>query len=640
MTVDGKNGIDEAIIYDSRFLGPGAPNDNTKNGFDFDLEHPLMPDDLSVGNLLVMRENSNNQPNDSGQGGTLTFQLDNPMFLESVDVVDHDNKGESSVIRAYQTQDCTGSFVEADIVEFNKERSLQRVFVNANNVSCFEIIYFDSGGFTNIHLTCVQDQKKFNHDDVIAKGVIELPDGYMASDKVTIEFDEPTDVMEAMGIKIKVFKNEIKFGGLSVGDIIVADDNADAIIKVDPVTGEQTIISDDSDFDDPENLLIDSQGRLLVAEGDFPGSSGPGTIFIVNPDGSLSIFTTGGFFADGPEDLVEDEFGNIYVADDSGDANVDGKIIKVTPGGVQSLVAELNYNGGKLEGITLDNSGDIIVVGGTGSGAKVSKIDPVTGDETVISDISDGDKFLRPEGVAVTANGDIIIADGNPSDTNNPDVRGQILRVDPVTGDQFFLSTGAPWVDPSDVEILANGFLIVTDDAAEGMGAVIKVDPSDGSTEIISANGFFDSPEGLFIVSEVQNKCVKERDGEGCTPGYWKANAVNKNANAWPFPTNTLLTDLGVVNTSGFNIAGLTVLDALSLQGGDSLAEKEEILLRTGAGAILSSASVNVDYPLTLAQVIVELNIALASDVISVINVQAGSFDTNNNLFCPLDQQG
>ena len=500
LTVDGKNGIDEAIIYDSRFNG----------GFDFDLEHPLMPDDLSVGNLLVMRENSNNQPNDSGQGGTLTFELDRPWFLESVDVVDHDNRGESSVIRAYQTQDCTGNFVEADIVEFNKERSLQRVFVNANNVSCFEIIYFDSGGFTNIHLTCVQDQKKFNHDDVIAKGVKELPDGYMASDKVTIKFDEPADVMEAMGVKIKVFKNEIKFGGLSVGDIIVADDNADAIIKVDPVTGEQTIISNDSDFDDPENLLIDSQGRLLVAEGDFPGSSGPGTIFIVNPDGSLSIFTTGGLFDDGPEDLVEDAFGNIYVADDSGDdSGDDGKVIKVTPGGVQSLVAELNYNGGKLEGITLDNSGNIIVVGGTGDGAKVSKIDPVTGDETVISDISDGDKFLRPEGVAVTANGDIIIADGNPSDSNNLDVRGQILRVDPVTGDQFFLSTGAPWVDPSDVEILPDGFLLVTDDAAEGMGAVIKVDPSDGSTEIISANGFFDSPEGLFIVPPRTSICEK-----------------------------------------------------------------------------------------------------------------------------------
>jgi hypothetical protein len=185
---------------------------------------------------------------------------------------------------------------------------------------------------------------------------------------------------------------------------------------------------------------------------------------------------------------------------------VDGKIIKVTPGGVQSLVTEINFERGKLEGIALDNSGNIIVVGGTGSSARVIKVDPSSG---MKMEISSGDKLLRPEGVAVAANGDIIIADGNPSDTNNPDVRGQILRVDPVTGDQFFLSTGAPWVDPSDVEILANGFLIVTDDAAEGMGAVIKVDPSDGSTEIISANGFFDSPEGLFIVSEVQNKCVR-----------------------------------------------------------------------------------------------------------------------------------
>ncbi|MCH6586184.1 MAG: hypothetical protein IH792_04065, partial [Thaumarchaeota archaeon] len=283
------------------------------------------------------------------------------------------------------------------------------------------------------------------------------------------------------------------------------------------------IISDDSDFDDPENLLIDSQGRLLVAEGDFPGSSGPGTIFIVNPaDGSLSVFTTGGFFKDGPEDLVEDAFGNIFVLDDSADISADGRVIKVTPGGVQSLLTTFGsgfFNSGKVEGITIDNNGDLIVVGGTGSSAKVIKVDPDTGDKTVISDSSDGDKFLRPEGVAVDANGDIFVADGNPSDSNNVNTRGQIVKVNPGNGAQTVISSGIPWVDPSDIEILppdVNGvqFLLVIDDAADddgtaGMGAVIKVDPSDGSTEIISANGFFDSPEGLFIVSEVQNKCVR-----------------------------------------------------------------------------------------------------------------------------------
>jgi len=539
---------DEVTIYDSNIFGfdalppnPGLP----LNDCDFDLEHELIPDDPNVKKLLIMREvGANCQPNDRGAGGTLTFELATPMFLESIDVVDHDNQpsgAENSKINAYQTSDCSGTpIVTKDIVKFNQERVLQRIFLNANNVSCFEIIYPDSGGFTNIHLTCVEDgiKEKINPEDVIASGLREL-DGYTGSDKVIIPFDEPVDVQDAVAIAIKVFRNQIADPtGLFLGDVIIADDNRDAIIRVDLATGLQTIISNDQDnrWDDPENLLIDSQGRLLVADGDKPGSSGPGTIFIVDPaDGTLSVFTTGGFFKDGPEDLVEDALGNIYVLDDSADISADGRIIKVTPGGVQSLLTTFGssfFNSGKVEGITIDNNGDLIVVGGKGSSAKVIKVDPDTGDKTVISDSSDGDKFLRPEGVAVAANGDIFVADGNPSDSNNVNTRGQIVKVNPGNGAQtVIISTtnpngpdwvnGQPWVDPSDVEIIPlgvptiGGFLLVIDDAADddgsaGMGALIMVNPANGDTEIITANGFFDSPEGLFIVKTVppSSQCV------------------------------------------------------------------------------------------------------------------------------------
>jgi len=101
-------------------------------------------------------------------------------------------------------------------------------------------------------------------EDVIAKGIIELPDGYQASDKVTIEFDEPADVMESKGIKIKVVQNDIGIVEPSSGDII-ADDNTDAIIKVDPVTITQTIISQDVEFHNLENVVVDSNGGTFAS---------------------------------------------------------------------------------------------------------------------------------------------------------------------------------------------------------------------------------------------------------------------------------------------------------------------------------------------------------------------------------------
>jgi len=133
-------------------------------------------------------------------------------------------------------------------------------------------------------------------NDVIAKGVIELPDGYEASDKVTIEFDEPADVMEAKGIKIKVVQNDIGFGELSSGDIIVGDDDTDAITKVDPVTEIQTIISQDSEFHDPENVVVDSNvdaGVIFPSiQEAFAGGSGPQVTVTKSVDKSIVVPNT------------------------------------------------------------------------------------------------------------------------------------------------------------------------------------------------------------------------------------------------------------------------------------------------------------------------------------------------------------
>ena len=139
---------------------------------------------------------------------------------------------------------------------------------------------------------------------------------------------------------------------------------------------------------------------------------------------------------------------------------------------------------------------------------------------------------------------------------------------------------------------------------------------------------------------------------EGCTPGFWKANA-KKGANAWPMDPpdadtitpSTTLTSIGIVNTNGYNITGLTFLEALQLKGGNDLSEKEEILLRAGAAALLNAAHLEsvVDYSYNYdgsGGVIEMLNEALASDNKSTIVSQAGDFDEANNAGCPFNNSG
>ncbi len=144
LEIDGDNGIDEAIIYNSFNVG----------GADTDLEHPLIPDDQSIGNLLIMKEDSGNQPNDSGAGGIIRFKSVDSMTYVSIDVVDHDNNGATSEIRSYRNFDCTDIIDTSDIVA-DGNNNVKTVQINDANVKCLEIFYKDSGGFTNLLLGCL-----------------------------------------------------------------------------------------------------------------------------------------------------------------------------------------------------------------------------------------------------------------------------------------------------------------------------------------------------------------------------------------------------------------------------------------------------------------------------------------------------
>jgi hypothetical protein len=118
-------------------------------------------------------------------------------------------------------------------------------------------------------------------------------------------------------------------------------------------------------------------------------------------------------------------------------------------------------------------------------------------------------------------------------------------------------------------------------------------------------------------------------EGEGCTPGFWKQ---DQHFDSWPVPTTTTLAGAGFTNTGW--PAGTTLLQALSFQGGPTVQDAKNILLRAAAAAYLNSLA--VDYPLTDAEVVSMVNAALASGDRATILALAAVLDANNNLGCPL----
>jgi hypothetical protein len=118
---------------------------------------------------------------------------------------------------------------------------------------------------------------------------------------------------------------------------------------------------------------------------------------------------------------------------------------------------------------------------------------------------------------------------------------------------------------------------------------------------------------------------------EGCTPGYWK-----NHPEAWAgFTTGQSLESVFDV-PDALGLDSVSLHSALSFGGGPGTLGASQILLRASVAALLNSSSSGVDYPLTTAQVIAQVNAALASANRDTILALATDLDDKNNLGCPL----
>lgn len=246
------------------------------------------------------------------------------------------------------------------------------------------------------------------------------------------------------------FKDPIGIAFAANGDILVSDFQAFAgekggVIRVNPMTGAQTPVSSDDLFVNPIGIALEASGNIVVAE--LTGL--PGVIRVNPTTGVQSIVATGDNFVfcfDPPSCLLPpsapwgiavapDGTGTLFVADRNSN-----NIVRVNPStGAQTV---LPVSGGLIRpgGVAFDAAGQLLVtarvspIGGWG----VFRINPLTGAKDFIADVGAFD-LPEPPGVAVEATGGILVTDI---------VSMSIFRIDPVTHAKTTLSSGGSLVTP------------------------------------------------------------------------------------------------------------------------------------------------------------------------------------------------
>ena len=127
---------------------------------------------------------------------------------------------------------------------------------------------------------------------------------------------------------------------------------------------------------------------------------------------------------------------------------------------------------------------------------------------------------------------------------------------------------------------------------------------------------------------------TKDRGNQGCTPGYWKQ---PQHLDSWTTYTPNQLAG-SVFNLAGYpTLASKTLLATLDGTGGPGTLGAASILLRAAVAAILNAESAGVDYPQLTADIIADVNAALASNDRATMLALAAELDADNNLGCPLN---
>ncbi|MEA2400839.1 MAG: hypothetical protein QOK00_1242 [Thermoleophilaceae bacterium] len=287
------------------------------------------------------------------------------------------------------------------------------------------------------------------------------------------------------------------------------------ILRSEPASGKTVEISRNGPlgtlFQHPYDLAVEADGGIVVADMGTRNVK-DGAVIRVDPiTGRQSLVSSGGWFYD-PSGIAIGPGGVLYVLDNLAGTN-SGAVIRVDPKTGQQELISSDFNPlGLFDlpfGIAVDSDGTLVVVNralpgrlpldclvATGS---VIRINPASGGQTLVSELS---RLSRPLGLTIDSDRSIVVA----NECATPTGVG-LVRVNPANGlqdavttnnDEDFLRT------PERVARNPAGELLVTDYSigADGDGGIVKVTPANaGAQSVLSTDNLFNHPLGIAVVS-------------------------------------------------------------------------------------------------------------------------------------------
>ena len=295
----------------------------------------------------------------------------------------------------------------------------------------------------------------------------------------------------------------VQAAALAPETILVVDDNGGAthhgsVHVVDPHTGVFTLLSDFGSGANqgvhPHGVAVQADGTILVMDEDA-GTNQQGALFKVDPGTGertvLSDFGTGSNQGSNPRGLALGTGADVYVVDNSAGTNAQGALFKVNANtGARTVLSDFGSgdNPGAVPlGVAVQADGIVLVIyreAGTNQQGALFKVDPGTGVRSVLSDFGVGaNQGKDPNFLALQADGTIVVAD-------HLSPQAALFKIDPNTGERTILSDFDQEVlSPFGVAVQADGSILVLAQLASDESVLLKVDPATGGHAVLGDFG-------------------------------------------------------------------------------------------------------------------------------------------------------
>lgn len=260
---------------------------------------------------------------------------------------------------------------------------------------------------------------------------------------------------------------------LSPGDLIVSDydpvTNTGSIIKVDPATGAQTLLSTLGLLNRPASITIDNDGAILVANLNGPRGNTVASILRIDPvTGAQTLLAHHGLLQN-PTGIVLGSEGSLFVTENP--ATGSSSIVRVDPGNGQMSL--LSYAGLLVNPAKPIESGLSFYLPDSQS---ILAIDPLTGG---MSPVYLGGLLQSPR-LAASADLDsnLFVAD-----------QGLFSILDPLAGQLHVRSIGGLISTPAGIAHQASSGSVAI--AMADQPRIISVDVATGAQTLLSHGGLF-----------------------------------------------------------------------------------------------------------------------------------------------------